>query len=96
MAPFCAPRFVLQELALDAVRTVTADLGGGAKEIDIKNYAKVEKIPGGTIEDCRVLKGESAMFIWGGSAQAPGRRSLGYSGILQAKPIGCLEGAVGS
>ncbi|KXZ47618.1 hypothetical protein GPECTOR_34g777 [Gonium pectorale] len=48
---------LMAELALDAVRCVTVDLGGGAKEIDIKNYAKVEKIPGGTIEDCRVLKG---------------------------------------
>ncbi|GLI66433.1 hypothetical protein VaNZ11_010231 [Volvox africanus] len=48
---------LMAELALDAVQTVTVDLGGGSKEIDIKNYAKVEKIPGGTIEDCRVLKG---------------------------------------
>ncbi|GIL57804.1 hypothetical protein Vafri_13047 [Volvox africanus] len=48
---------LMAELALDAVQTVTMDLGGGSKEIDIKNYAKVEKIPGGTIEDCRVLKG---------------------------------------
>ena len=30
---------------------------GGRKEIDIKRYAKVEKIPGGDMEDCRVLKG---------------------------------------
>lgn len=30
------------------------DLGGGAKEVDVKNYAKIEKIPGGTIEDCKV------------------------------------------
>merc|ERR1719171_2574931 len=29
----------------------------GRKEIDIKRYAKVEKIPGGDMEDCRVLKG---------------------------------------
>lgn len=48
---------LMAELALDAVQTVTRELGNGAKEIDIKNYAKVEKIPGGTIEDCRVLKG---------------------------------------
>ena len=48
----------LQELALDAVSCVTVDLGDGKREIDIKNYAKVEKIPGGTIEDCKVLKGE--------------------------------------
>ena len=47
----------VQELALDAVQTVAADLGNGQQEIDIKNYAKVEKIPGGAIEDCRVLKG---------------------------------------
>ena len=48
----------VQELALDAVQCVAVDHGAGQKEIDIKNYAKVEKIPGGTIEDCRVLKGE--------------------------------------
>merc|ERR1712119_228432 len=30
---------------------------GEKKEIDIKRYAKVEKIPGGTIEDSSVLKG---------------------------------------
>jgi T-complex protein 1 subunit gamma len=47
----------MQELALDAVQTVQVDLGNGLKDIDIKNYAKVEKIPGGTIEDCRVLQG---------------------------------------
>lgn len=29
----------------------------GTIEVDVKNYAKVEKIPGGTIEECRVLKG---------------------------------------
>merc|ERR1711971_663060 len=30
---------------------------GEKKEIDIKRYAKVEKIPGGTMEDSRVLRG---------------------------------------
>ena len=43
-------------LALEAVRTVHIE-DGGRKEIDIKRYAKVEKIPGGDMEDCRVLKG---------------------------------------
>jgi len=43
-------------LALDAVLTVTLDVDG-RKEIDIKRYAKVEKIPGGEITDCVVLKG---------------------------------------
>jgi len=47
---------LMVELALDAVKTVHIEDGGRA-EIDIKRYAKVEKIPGGDIEDCRVLKG---------------------------------------
>ena len=45
---------MLQELALDAVQTVAQDLGGGLLDVDVKNYAKVEKIPGGTIEECKV------------------------------------------
>lgn len=44
-------------LALKAVRTVTHEIGGGKKEVDIKRYARVEKIPGGEIEDSRVLDG---------------------------------------
>jgi T-complex protein 1 subunit gamma len=44
-------------LALKAVRTVTFDIGGGKKEVDIKRYARVEKVPGGEIEDSRVLDG---------------------------------------
>lgn len=44
-------------LALKAVRTVSHDAGGGKKEVDIKRYAKVEKIPGGEIGDSRVLDG---------------------------------------
>lgn len=42
---------------MDAVLTVAGDAGNGQQEIDIKKYAKIEKIPGGTIEDCRVLNG---------------------------------------
>ena len=47
------------ELALDAVKTVALEDAScpGGMDIDIKRYAKVEKIPGGEIEDCRVLKG---------------------------------------
>lgn len=44
-------------LALTAVRTVTWDQGGGRKEVDIKRYARVEKIPGGEIEESKVLDG---------------------------------------
>lgn len=43
-------------LALKAVRTVSTDMGG-KKEVDIKRYARIEKIPGGEIEDSEVLDG---------------------------------------
>ncbi|KAF3935907.1 hypothetical protein ABW20_dc0105530 [Dactylellina cionopaga] len=45
-------------LALKAVRVVaTGDVVNGKKEVDIKRYARIEKIPGGQIEDSRVLDG---------------------------------------
>ncbi|CAG7927980.1 unnamed protein product [Penicillium olsonii] len=44
-------------LALRAVRTVSFDVGGGKQEVDIKRYARVEKIPGGQIEDSEVIDG---------------------------------------
>ncbi|XP_067832016.1 T-complex protein 1 subunit gamma [Heptranchias perlo] len=43
-------------IALDAVKTVEFE-ENGRKEIDIKKYAKVEKIPGGFIHDSCVLRG---------------------------------------
>ncbi|CDS41100.2 t complex protein 1 subunit gamma [Echinococcus multilocularis] len=43
-------------LAISSVKVVTV-VDGGRKEIDIKRYAKVEKIPGGSIEDSCVLDG---------------------------------------
>lgn len=45
------------DLALRAVRTVSFDAGGGKREVDIKRYARVEKIPGGQIEDSEVIDG---------------------------------------
>lgn len=44
------------QIALDAVTTVAME-ENGQREIDIKRYAKVEKIPGGTMEDSCVLRG---------------------------------------
>lgn len=44
------------EIALAAVQTVFLE-DRGTKEIDIKRYAKVEKIPGGELEDSQVLRG---------------------------------------
>ncbi|KAG0226667.1 T-complex protein 1 subunit gamma [Actinomortierella wolfii] len=43
-------------LALDAVRCVALEVDG-RREVDIKRYARVEKIPGGQIEDSVVLDG---------------------------------------
>jgi len=47
------------EMAITAVKTVTLkdEKNSQVKEIDIKRYAKVEKVPGGLIEDSRVLNG---------------------------------------
>lgn len=47
---------LIVNLAVKAVRTVYQKDGDNI-EIDTKRYAKVEKIPGGTLEDCCVLDG---------------------------------------
>ncbi|XP_054286470.1 T-complex protein 1 subunit gamma-like [Macrosteles quadrilineatus] len=44
------------KIALDAVKTVMLE-ENGRREIDIKRYARVEKIPGGSIEESEVLNG---------------------------------------
>ncbi|KAF8585785.1 T-complex protein 1 [Ramaria rubella] len=44
------------KLALDAVRTVAKD-DAGIKTVDIKRYARVEKVPGGEIEQSQTLDG---------------------------------------
>lgn len=44
------------KIALDAVNTVTI-VENGRTEVDIKRYAKVEKIPGGSVEESCVLRG---------------------------------------
>jgi T-complex protein 1 subunit gamma len=46
-----------QDLAIDATTTIGVDLGQGLREVDIKKYIKVEKVPGGQLEDSKVLKG---------------------------------------
>ena len=48
---------LISDLAIAAVKCVAVDLPDGTKELDIKKYAKVEKIPGGSLDDCRVLQG---------------------------------------
>ena len=44
-------------MAIDATQIVGVDLGQGLREVDIKKYIKVEKVPGGQLEDSKVLKG---------------------------------------
>jgi T-complex protein 1 subunit gamma len=44
-------------LAIKAVQTVCIEKADGRKEIDVKRYAKVEKLSGGELSDCRVLDG---------------------------------------
>ncbi|EFJ24455.1 hypothetical protein SELMODRAFT_442408 [Selaginella moellendorffii] len=48
---------LIADLAIDSVNMVAIDLGNGLKEIDVKKYIKVEKIPGGQLEESKVLKG---------------------------------------
>lgn len=47
----------LSRMAIEAVKQVDITLPNGKKEIDIRRYAKVEKIPGGELEESRVLDG---------------------------------------
>mmetsp|Transcript_3609 Transcript_3609/g.13790 ORF Transcript_3609/g.13790 Transcript_3609/m.13790 type:complete len:571 (-) Transcript_3609:102-1814(-) len=44
-------------LAVDAVQTVKSEQQNGKLDIDVKRYAKIEKIPGGSFSDCKVLDG---------------------------------------
>ncbi|EFH58701.1 hypothetical protein ARALYDRAFT_317456 [Arabidopsis lyrata subsp. lyrata] len=48
---------LIADLAIDATTTIGVDLGQGLREVDIKKYIKVEKVPGGQLEDSKVLKG---------------------------------------
>lgn len=45
------------EMAVDATLKVVRENAQGQKEIDIKRYAKIEKVPGGSVEDSIVLDG---------------------------------------
>ena len=43
----------LVSMAIDAVKRVRTVVDGRV-EVDVKRYARVEKIPGGELEDCMV------------------------------------------
>ncbi|OEH79232.1 cct chaperonin gamma subunit [Cyclospora cayetanensis] len=48
---------LLSSMALKAVRKIARQLPSGKTEIDIKRYCKVEKVPGGSIEESCMLNG---------------------------------------
>jgi len=45
------------DLALKACRIIMRSTPPSKLTADLKRYAKVEKVPGGLIEDCTVLNG---------------------------------------
>jgi T-complex protein 1 subunit gamma len=45
------------KMAVDATLKVVREGPNGQKDIDIKRYAKIEKVPGGSIEDSEVIDG---------------------------------------
>lgn len=49
---------------MDAVATVSVLNDSARVEVDIKNYARIEKIAGGQIEESRVLKGVYGTTLW--------------------------------
>jgi T-complex protein 1 subunit gamma len=49
---------LISNLTIKATKTILRTEGNKTKlNLDIKRYARVEKIPGGTLEDCEVLDG---------------------------------------
>ena len=45
------------DLAIDSVRCIASGCDKNKLSLDVKRYAKVEKIPGGSMDQCEVLKG---------------------------------------
>merc|ERR1711988_1042520 len=48
---------IIRQLAVQAVKTVAHPNEDGEMDVDIKRYARIEKIPGGDLEDSTVLNG---------------------------------------
>jgi T-complex protein 1 subunit gamma len=81
----------MQDLAIDSDSIISVDLGNGLREVDIKKYIKTEKIPGGQLEDSRVLKG----VMFNKDVVSPGkmrRRILNPRIILLDSPLEYKKG----
>eukprot|EP00249_Psilotum_nudum_P010327 c22476_g1_i1 orf=215-1885(+) len=48
---------LIADLAIEATVLVSDDLGNGLHDVDIKKFIKVEKVPGGQLENSEVLSG---------------------------------------
>lgn len=48
---------VIAKLALKAAQTCVEELPNGRRRVDVKRNARVEKVPGGSAEDCKVFDG---------------------------------------
>ena len=48
---------LISDLAMKAAQTVRVVQPNGQVEIDMKRYARIEKLAGGSLEDCKVLNG---------------------------------------
>jgi T-complex protein 1 subunit gamma len=73
---------LMRKLALEAMRVVAQD-DSGMKTIDIERYERVEKVPGGEIEQSRVLNG---VMLNKDITHPNMRRRIGNRGIV---PLDC-------
>jgi T-complex protein 1 subunit gamma len=48
---------LVEDLAIESVKKVLSGCEIGKLNLDIKRYARIEKIPGGTLEESKVLNG---------------------------------------
>lgn len=51
------PESFAEDLAIHATTTVGVDLDQRLREVDVKKYIKVKKVPEGQLQDSEVLKG---------------------------------------
>lgn len=54
----------LVTMAIEAVKRVRTVVDGRV-EVDVKRYARVEKIPGGELEDCKVRRLQCCVHLYG-------------------------------
>lgn len=48
---------MVENLAIESVKKIQSGCDIGKLNLDIKRYARIEKIPGGLLEECKVLDG---------------------------------------